>query len=258
VMVAAVPFDTQVTDTYFVVGHIHYVLLGGAVAPLLGAFYHWYPKFTGRMLSERIGRWNFWTYFVGVNLAFAPMVVLGLAGMTRRVYTYAPETGWGGLNLVSSIGAAITAISIALFVLNVALATRRRADAPSNPWDAGTLEWATPSPPPSYNFVLVPYVTSRTPLWERNGELPYVTGLHIDEKEILVTAGMDAVPDLREPSPDTTIWPFLAALATGVTLLASIFTPWALVWGALPIGVGLVGWLWPRGPSTAFPPPEAP
>jgi cytochrome c oxidase subunit I+III len=256
VMVASVPFDLQVTDTYFIVGHIHYVLLGGAVAPLLGAFYYWFPKFSGCLLSERIGRWHFALYFVGVNLAFAPMLALGVQGMTRRIYTYAADTGWAGLNLVSTIGALILALSFALFIVNVVRSLRRREHAGDNPWDAGTLEWATASPPPSYNFAFIPFVDSRAPLWTTRDGLPYCSGLRIDTREVVVTAGMDADPDLREPSPGPSIWPLLAAIAVSVMLLASIFTPWALVWGALPVGIGLVAWLYPRGTSTDFPPEE--
>src|SRR4051812_15551646 len=136
VMIASVPFDLQATDTYFIVGHIHYVLLGGAVAPLLGAFYHWFPKFNGRALDEHLGRWNFWLYFLGVNLAFAPMLVLGLRGMTRRIYTYPPGLGWTGLNMMATFGAVLIALSFLVFLVNVVIALRRPAAMPDNPWDA--------------------------------------------------------------------------------------------------------------------------
>src|SRR3982751_121406 len=124
VMLASVPFDQQVHDSYFVVAHFHYVLIGGGVFPLFGAFYYWFPKMTGRMLSERLGRWNFWLFFIGMNLTFFPMHQLGLEGMPRRIYTYLPETGWGELNLLASIGAVTIAVSVLVFLANVARSLR--------------------------------------------------------------------------------------------------------------------------------------
>src|SRR5690606_34161230 len=136
VMVAAIPFDLQVHDTYFVVAHFHYVLIGGAVFPLFAAIYYWFPKVTGRMLSERLGRWNFWLLFAGFNLTFFPMHILGLMGMPRRVYTYPAEMGWGGLNLLSSSGAALLAAGGAMFLCNVARSARAGAPAGEDPWSA--------------------------------------------------------------------------------------------------------------------------
>ena len=258
VMIASVPFDLQATDTYFIVGHIHYVLLGGAVAPLLGACYHWFPKFTGRVLNERAGRCQFWLYFIGVNLTFAPMLVLGLRGMTRRIYTYPLEFGWTELNRLSTIGALLLALSFVVFVCNVFAALRRPAAAPDNPWDASTLEWATASPPPAWNFTHLPVVTSLTPLWTDRDGLPFVTGLRVDRKEILITTGADAEPDLREPVPENSVWPFIAAIFTTIMLIGSIFTPSALVWGAIPVGIALTAWFYPRRVSTVLPQEQAP
>jgi cytochrome c oxidase subunit 1 len=245
VMVASVPYDQQVHDTYFVVAHLHYVLLGGAVFPLFGAFYQWFPKVTGKLMDERLGRWHFGLFFVGVNLTFFPMHQLGLEGMTRRVYTYLPETGWGPLNLLASVGAGIIAASVAVFLVNFARSLRRGATAGDNPWEAESLEWGTSSPPPAYNFAYLPTTPGRSPLWQRSPDTPVVSGLRTDMREILVTTLLDAEPDSRMRLPEPSIWPFLAALATGATFITLIFTPWGLPIGAVLLTVTLVGWGWP-------------
>src|SRR5215213_8612554 len=152
VMQASVPLDLQVHDTYFVVAHFHYVLIGGSVFPLFGAFYYWMPKFTGRMLSEPLGKLNFWLMFIGFNLTFFPMHILGLHGMTRRIYTYLPETGWGRLNFLATAGAFLFGFSLLLMLINFVYHCFRGRPAGDNPWNAPTLEWATSSPAPSYNF----------------------------------------------------------------------------------------------------------
>jgi cytochrome c oxidase subunit 1 len=247
IMLASVPIDTQVHDTFFVVAHFHYVLIGGNVFPLLGAVYYWFPKATGRMMSERLGKWNFWLAFICFNMAFFPMHILGLMGMPRRVYTYLPEMGWGNLNLLATAGALILFSSFVLFLYNVIVSARRGAPAGDNPWDAGTLEWATASPPAPQNFDRIPFVTSREPLWAERESLPVVAGLEVDKRELIASTVTEAKADLRESSPEPSIWPFLAAVATGIAFVASIFSPWAVVWGAGLVGLTLIGWFWPKG-----------
>jgi cytochrome c oxidase subunit I+III len=245
VMLAAVPFDLQVHDTFFVVAHFHYVLIGGAVFPLFGGLYYWCPKITGRMLSERVGRWNFWLLFVGFNLTFFPMHQLGLEDMPRRVHTYLAEMGLDRLNLLASLGAALIALGVVVFIGNVLWSYRHGAIAVGNPWQAGTLEWATNSPPPPYNFLHMPTISGREPLWECNAEQPIVTGLRHNIREVLVTNVLDAEPDHRTRLPGPSIWPFFTALVVSGLFVGSIFTPWAVPVGSIPITGALIGWLWP-------------
>ncbi|TCL65863.1 cytochrome c oxidase subunit I [Rhizobium sp. BK251] len=247
VMVASVPFDTQVHDTYFVVAHFHYVLVGGAVFPLLGAIYYWFPKITGRMMSERLGRWAFGLIFTGFNLTFFPMHILGLQGMPRRIYTYQPEMPWSGLNMFVSLSAVILAAGFLLFFIDAIRSAVSGAAAPDNPWDASTLEWSTSSPPPSYNFSRLPVVSSLAPLSEKSETLRVASGLSVDRRELIVSSVVDALPEARESSPDNSIWPLWSALATTVLLIWSIFTPWAVVWGSIPVSIALIGWFWPKG-----------
>jgi cytochrome c oxidase subunit 1 len=245
-MLASVSLDTQLHDSFFVVAHLHYVLLGGAVFPLFGAFYYWFPKFTGRLLDERLGRWNFWLFFIGFNVAFFPMHVLGLWGMPRRVYTYPAEMGWSDLNLVASIGAATIAVSVLLFLFNVARTLRHGAMAGPDPWGAGTLEWSVASPPPAGNFEVIPVVHGRYPLWQPQAEPTHVTGMSNEWREVLVTTVADAEPDHRLWMPSSSIWPFLSAVATTVLFVGSIFTPWAVVWGSVPVAIAATWWFWPK------------
>src|SRR4051812_23042192 len=177
IMLASVPIDLQVHDTYFVVAHFHYVLIGGAVFPLFGAFYYWFPKWTGRMLNNSLGNLNFWLFFIGFNLTFFPMHQLGLKGMTRRVYTYGPETGWGTLNMLATIGAATMGLGVLLFIYNVLISRKHGRLAGDDPWGGGSLEWTTASPPPSYNYYPPPTVGGRYPAWENPADAPVVSGL---------------------------------------------------------------------------------
>lgn len=247
VMLAAVALDSQVHDTYFVVAHFHYVLIGGSLFPLLGGLFYWFPKIAGRMLSEPMGKLSFWLLLVGFNVTFFPQHILGLMGMPRRVYTYPVELQWGSLNLLSSVGALVILLSLVVYLTNIVVSLRRGAVATDNPWEASTLEWATSSPPPSYNFHPSPTVTGRDPLWEDvEMERPVIVGLSADKREVLVTDLMDAEPDHRKEFPDPTLWPFLTAVALAGLYIGSLFTPWAVIWGAIPVAIALIGWAWPR------------
>jgi cytochrome c oxidase subunit 1 len=241
VMVASVPFDRQAHDTYFVVAHLHYVLIGGAVMPLLGAFYYFYPKVTGRLLSEKLGKINFWLFFIGVNTTFFPMHLLGLDGMTRRIYTYPAAAGWGGMNFTATVGAYIIALSVALFAVNAVISYFAGEPAGENPWDAPGLEWSMPSPPPPYTWVHPPVVHSRSPLWEP-GEPSVVTGLHTDRREKLITTMMDARPLYRQDSPGGSIYPFFMAVCMGILFIGSIFSPYFVLLGLFLAIFAAIGW----------------
>jgi cytochrome c oxidase subunit 1 len=244
-MLAAVPLDLQVHDTFFVVAHLHYVLIGGAVFPLLGAFCYWFPKVTGRFMGERLGRWSFWLLFIGFNVTFFPMHILGLEGMPRRIYTYSAAMGWGTLNFVATCGAALIALAVLLFSLNVARSWRGGEPAGDDPWQASSLEWRLPSPLPLGNVAPIPVVASRTPLWSPGGIAGTVRGLSDAPPETLVTSGLDAHPDHRLALPTPTIWPLVTAIATTVFFIGSIFTPWAVVWGVPPVVAAATFWFWP-------------
>jgi cytochrome c oxidase subunit I len=166
VMLGVAPFDWQLHDSYFVVAHFHYTLVGGFVFGVFAGLYYWFPKATGRMLSEKIGKWHFWLFCIGFNVTFLPQHLLGFLGMPRRIYTYAPGRGWELWSLVSTIGALIQAVGIACFVWNVIYSLKEGEKAGDDPWDAWTLEWAATSPPPEYNFEKLPVVQSSRPLWD--------------------------------------------------------------------------------------------
>jgi cytochrome c oxidase subunit 1 len=242
VMLASVPLDLQIHDTFFVVAHLHYVLIGGAVFPLFGAFYYWIPKWTGRMMSETLGRWVFALMFIGFNTVFFPQHILGLHGMPRRVYTYLPESGWGSLNLISSIGAFILGLGVLVFVIDFLRARVAGVVAGDNPWAAESLEWSVSSPPPSYNFHTVPVVQGRYALWEATPDAPVVRGLSTTKREGLVTSVLDAEPELRFEIPGPSIWPFMVALGTAEAFIVGIFTPWAILIGTILTGAALICW----------------
>lgn len=252
-MTASVPVDWQLTDTYFVVAHLHYVLVGINVFPVVGATYFWFPKMFGRMMDERLGRWNFWTMFLGFNLGFLPMHVTGLFGMPRRVWTYPAGMGWSALNMVTTIGSFVFAIGVLLFFVNVARSLRSGAKAPADPWGGPTLEWAVPSTPAPYNFTVIPTIASRHPLWEEaldesRGRSSIARGMMLDHgKETVTTTPLDAEPDRIVEMPEDSWAPFLLAAALGVLFVALLLKAWvAIALGALLVLAALVMWLWPQ------------
>src|SRR3954454_4791265 len=218
VMVAVLPFDWQVTDSYFVVAHFHYVLNGAVVFPIFGALYFWLPKMTGRQLSEKLGKLSFWVMFVGFNVTFFPMHILGFLGMPRRIYTYNDGLGWGGLNAMVSIGSAVFGLGTAITLFNWIVSRRRGTAAGDDPWEADSLEWSTTSPPPHYNFAAIPLVASRHPLWDQHplpfatsGEEPETSGLGPEgavERETPITSGIDTRPEGNLEIPHETYLPF--------------------------------------------------
>ena len=226
VMHASPPADLQQTDSYFVVAHIHYVLFGGAVQGLFAGIYYWFPKMTGRLLNETLGKIHFWVMFVGLNLAFFPMHFIGLLGMPRRIYTYRPELGVGDLNMLSTIGAHIIAVAVLIFLFNAWRSWRKGQPAGNDPWSAATLEWTIPSPPPEYNFTVIPEVVSRLPRWS--------------------VTQMKAIPDVPpEPihMPGGSYWPLMAAV--GIIVVASgavAHTLWVVLLGAALLVFSVFRW----------------
>ncbi len=257
VMQAIVPFDWQVTDTYFIVAHLHNVLIPGTVFGVFAGFYYWYPKMTGRMLSDRLGKVHFWTMLVGFSGTFLPLYALGMMGMPRRVYTYADGLGWDTLNLISSISAYVLGLSIALFAVNVLRSLFVGERAGDNPWEAWTLEWATTSPPPPGNFAALPPILSDRPLWDLqhpvrpgsailvDGDVP--RGAAPEEK-----AAQSAAPAFEEQH---TPLPLFAALAMLTVCIGLLGAPFVLVAAAIGLLAVMALWTWARWPEQEAPAP---
>jgi len=258
---AIVPADYQQTDTYYIVAHFHYVLFGGAIFGLFAGIYYWWPKMTGKLLSEAIGKVHFWLMLIGFNLTFAPMHILGLQGMPRRIYQYPPGRGWDTWNFIETIGAFLIALSILVFLYNVVRTRLRGQVAGPDPWDARTLEWSIPSPPPPHNFDEIPVVSSVDALWHTKyaegpeGELvPVVAGgsngeVHSpasdDHPAADVHRGDEAHGDdhghgIHMPSPS--YFPLIAALGIPILAYGLLYSTILVVDGVITILVGLYGW----------------
>jgi cytochrome c oxidase subunit I+III len=219
VMFVAIPFDQQITDTYFVIAHFHYIIFGAAVFPIFGGMYYWFPKVTGRMYFERAGQLSFWIIFAGTNLLFFPMHIVGLLGMPRRVYTYPGNMGWTAYNVVESVGGAITLVGMLVLFANLFVSYRRGAPAPIDPWHGPTLEWTIPSPPPEYNFAVIPKISSAYPNWDVSDReadrqrLAEGVGVLDDGHEQIVSTFADGYPAEIVQMPHSSPWPILVALA---------------------------------------------
>ncbi len=254
VMHASPPVDTQHQDTYFVVAHFHYVLFGGALMGLFGGIYYWWPKITGRLLDDGIGKLQFWLFFVGFNLTFGPMHFLGVDGMPRRIYTYPQGMGWDLWNLVATIGAYMLAVGVLVFIYNVVKSLRGGERAGNDPWDGMTLEWTIPSPPPHYNFATIPAVHSRDPFWLEKH--PHLGGheLRRDTAEVSVAAQPVAQVDIPDDSvphsseehhihmPDPSYWPLVCAIGLFVAGLGVLFSLAVVPVGLAILIIGIYGW----------------
>jgi cytochrome c oxidase subunit I+III len=252
VMVALAPFDWQAHDTYFVVAHLHYVLIGGMLFPVVAGIYYFFPFMTGKRLSDRLGRIAFWPMFVGFNLGFLPMHLTGLRGMPRRVFTYPEGLGWDWLNLMSTVGAFIFAAGLLVVVLDVLRPKGRQPYAERNPWNAGTLEWLTEMPGKPWGARTVPMIESRYPLWDQKDLLRdyddgrfFLPDAEEGLRETLVTSTLDAEPEqcLRVPGP--TFLTMLAAIFTGGAFIFPTFRMY--VAGLVSAAIALcfvLAWLW--------------
>ena len=249
VMVAVLPFNWQAHDTYFIVAHLHYVLIGGMVFPVFAGLYYWAPLINGHRLSERLARWVFGLMFGGFNLAFFPMHISGLLGMPRRVYSYAGDLGWNALNMMSSVGAFVLALGVLLFFIDAARTGFKKEVAHGNPWQAPTLEWL---PQGDYGFRSIPQISSREPLWSQPqlaeevvAGRHFLPGTTSGRRETLVTSWRDAVPQHLLIIPGDSWWPLIAAAGT-----AGFFLLLTVEWIALALACGvtavaaIVVWLW--------------
>ncbi|HEV2107829.1 MAG TPA: cytochrome c oxidase subunit I [Thermomicrobiales bacterium] len=273
VMHASPPVDTQHNDSYFVVAHFHYVLFGGSIFGLLAAIYYWFPKFTGKMMDEGLGKLHFWLTFAGFNIAFFPMHFLGLEGMPRRYYTYGAGSGWGFWNLIVSAGAFLLGASFLILMWNIAKSLQRGKPAGDNPWDGSTLEWSIPSPPPVYNFREIPVIRHRDPLWEEKyghaqGETheeetrlevgvagKRVGEAHVTDEDPVAEAAQRMAAgdhhDIHLPNPS--FYPLVASIGLFLAAFGLIFSyprvpvgtadlPLMSLAGVLVLMIGIFGW----------------
>ena len=251
VMVAVAPFNWQVHDTYFIVAHLHYVLIGGSVLPLFAGLYYYWPLFTGKKLSDRLGRIAFWLMFAGFNVAFFPMHIAGLMGMPRRVYTYPDDLGIGLLNLVSSIGAFVLAAGIAVVVADLLLSPRR-SKGERNPWRAGTLEWLAHPRGDHWGVRTVPVIESRYPIWDQPGFVKavdegrfFLPDAEEGRRELIITSVLDARPLQVMRIGGPTAKPMLAAVTLGSVFILTTFHFYlAAVLGSVAALAAILWWLW--------------
>jgi cytochrome c oxidase subunit I+III len=253
VMFAAVPFDQQITDSYFVVAHFHYVLFGGAVFPIFAAIYYWTPKMFGRLMHEGLGKLSFWLIFLGFNLTFFPMHIAGLLGMPRRVYTYHAGLGWDLWNLLSTIGSYVLTLGIFVVLVNFLRSLRNGAPAGPDPWGAPDLEWSTSSPPPEYNFLEIPTVRTNTPLWDQPELREMGHRVHDLQRTLaeghhtMGTTVVDAEPESVLAMPQTTYVPIVTAAGITVVFIGSLTLIYLLIaLGGLVFLGGLLAWVRPK------------
>jgi cytochrome c oxidase subunit 1 len=240
---AIVPHDAQQTDTYYIVAHFHYVLFGGALFGIMGAFYYWWPKMFGRKLSEALGKLHFWLMFIGFNLAFFPMHILGLQGMPRRQDSYPPNMGWDFWNLVSTVGAFTIAVSFLVFFYNAYRTRTKGEEAEADPWDGRTLEWATASPPPEHNFDEIPVVSKRDDFWHKK----YLTDPEGEPVKVFAGGSDEGLEQEHHAGhihmPDPSYWPLVAAFGLPVMAFGVLYLSVAtMIAGGLILVLGLFGW----------------
>ena len=261
IMFAAIPFDQQATDTYFVVAHFHFVIFGAAVFPLFGGMYYWFPKVTGRMYHEGVGKASFWLTFAGTAVTFFPMHVVGLLGMPRRNYTYPSGLGWGPYNLIESLGSYLLAAGLLLVMANLAVSRFRGAPAGNDPWGGDTLEWVTTSPPPAYNFAVTPTVSSAYAAWDTEDRERDARRLQRGERtldgshETQATSVLDGDPEEILHMPAGSWLPILVAVVLAA-VFAMLLTEHFVVAGVFALGVAAVVAVWhleePEDPEPAF------
>lgn len=231
VSLATVPVDFQVEDTYYIVAHLHYVLFGGTVFAIFAGIFYWFPKVTGRLLGDRLGKWQFWIMLIGFNLTFFPMHILGLLGMPRRISTYAPGQGWDVWNAIETVGSFVIGISLLIFLWNFFQSLRKGEPAGNDPWDGQTLEWTTTSPPPAYNFAVIPTVHSRRPFWDqkRSG-----------------TSNEKPAPDQAHAMvhpPERSFYPIIIAFGLLAFSYGLIYTVGLVIPGIIVAFAGIIGWV---------------
>lgn len=230
VMHSSAASDAQQQDTYFIVAHIHYVLFGGSMIALIAGVYYWFPKFTGRMFNEQLGKLNFYVMFVGFNVAFFPMHFTGMDGMPRRIYTYGNDMGWDFWNTMSTLGAFLLGLSILIFMHNIVTSWIKGKPASGDPWDARTLEWSMSSPPPEYNFKEIPTVTGVDAWWiEKRGSSKQKT-----------SSGDNEAHDIHLPQPS--YWPFVSAIGLLIGAYGLMYSIPAAVIGASITTIAVYSW----------------